>query len=130
MGYGYGMCAKPIELRVLKLAEELSYEVFLQTEGANYRGDATIKGQLRRAAVSVHSNIAEGDGRRSAKEGIRFFQIALASAEEAKSQLRLSGKLEIVHPEVALRLHEDYTGICRMLNGLINSRKKRAEELE
>ena len=124
------MSAAPIELRVLTLANELSERVYRLTEGRNYRGDGVLRNQIRRAGLSVSSNIAEGDGRRYSREGIRFFQIAIASAEECKSQIGVAGKLGAIPKDDALRTIEDYSVVCRMLNRLIVSRKNRGEGLE
>jgi four helix bundle protein len=89
-----------------------------------------LRNQIRRAGLSVSSNIAEGDGRRYSKEGIRFFQIAIASAEECKSQLKIAGQLDAVQSEEAIRAYDDYSVVCRMLNRLIVSRKSRGDGLE
>jgi len=124
------MCAAPIELRVLALANELSERIYRLTEGRNYRGDGVLRNQIRRAGLSVSSNLAEGDGRRYSKEGIRFFQIAIASAEECKSQLKIAGQLGAVTRDEAIRAYEDYSVVCRMLNRLIVSRKTRGDDLD
>ena len=124
------MCAAPIELRVLVLANELSERIYRLTDGRNYRGDGVLRNQIRRAGLSVSSNIAEGDGRRYSKEGMRFFQIAIASAEECKSQLGVAGKLGAIPRDESLRAIEDYSVVCRMLNRLIVSRKSRGDGLE
>ena len=89
-----------------------------------------LRNQIRRAGLSVSSNIAEGDGRRYSREGIRFFQIAIASAEECKSQLGVAGKLGAIPVSEANRAIEDYSVVCRMLNRLIISRKSRGDKLE
>ena len=124
------MSAKPVELRVLILANELTERVYRLTEGVGYRGDGVIRNQIRRAALSVSSNIAEGDGRRYSREGIRFFQIAIASAEEVKSQLSIAGKLSAIATTDALTTFDEYCSVCRMLNRLIVSRKSRGDSLE
>jgi len=124
------MCAAPIKLRVLSLANELSEKIYRLTDGRSYRGDGVLRNQIRRAGLSVSSNIAEGDGRRYSREGIRFFQIAIASAEECKSQLSVAGKLGAITTDEANRTIEDYSVVCRMLNRLIISRKSRGEALE
>jgi four helix bundle protein len=124
------MCAAPIQLRVLTLANELSEKIYRLTDGRLYRGDGVLRNQIRRAGLSVSSNIAEGDGRRYSREGIRFFQIAIASAEECKSQLGVAGKLGAIPAPEANRAIEDYSVVCRMLNRLIISRKSRGEKLE
>jgi four helix bundle protein len=124
------MCAAPIQLRVLTLANELSEKIYRLTDGRLYRGDGVLRNQIRRAGLSVSSNIAEGDGRRYSREGIRFFQIAIASAEECKSQLGVAGKLGAISASEADRAIEDYSVVCRMLNRLIISRKSRGDKLE
>jgi four helix bundle protein len=124
------MCAAPIQLRVLTLANELSEKIYRLTDGRLYRGDGVLRNQIRRAGLSVSSNIAEGDGRRYSREGIRFFQIAIASAEECKSQLGVAGKLCAIPASEADRAIEDYSVVCRMLNRLIISRKSRGDKLE
>ena len=124
------MSAAPIELRVLILANELSERIYRLTDGRDYRGDGVLRNQIRRAGLSVSSNIAEGDGRRYSKEGMRFFQIAIASAEECKSQLGVAGKLGAIPRDESIRSIEDYSVVCRMLNRLIVSRKSRGDGLE
>jgi four helix bundle protein len=124
------MCAVPIQLRVLTFANELSERIYRLTDGRLYRGDGVLRNQIRRAGLSVSSNIAEGDGRRYSREGIRFFQIAIASAEECKSQLGVAGKLGAIPALEADRAIEDYSVVCRMLNRLIISRKSRGDKLE
>ena len=89
-----------------------------------------LRNQIRRAGLSVSSNIAEGDGRRYSKEGMRFFQIAIASAEECKSQLSVAGKLGAIPRDEATRTIEDFSIVCRMLNRLIVSRKSRGDGLK
>jgi four helix bundle protein len=61
---------------------------------------------------------------------MRFFQIAIASAEECKSQLKIAGQLGAVTRDEAIRAYEDYSVVCRMLNRLIVSRKTRGDDLD
>lgn len=114
------MCAAPIQLRVLTLANELSEEIYRLTDGRLYRGDGVLRNQIRRAGLSVSSNIAEGDGRRYSREGIRFFQIAIASAEECKSQLGVAGKLGAISALEADRAIEDYPSSAECLTASLS----------
>ena len=122
---------KPFQpLRVLELAKQTAEDVYLLTGDRRFEREATLKTQLRRAVLSVPSNIAEGEGRRYSQEGIRFFKIAIASAEEAKIQLSLAMRIGIVPPDKANKAIGDLSSVCRMLNKLISSRNSRGTKLE
>jgi four helix bundle protein len=122
---------KPYQpLRVLELAKQVSEDVYLLTGDRRFERESTIKNQLRRAILSVPSNIAEGEGRRYSQEGIRFFKIAIASAEEAKIQLSLAARIGIVPPDKSNKVIGDLSSVCRMLNKLISSRASRGTKLE
>ena len=104
---------KPYQpLRVLELAKQVSEDVYLLTGDRRFERESTIKNQLRRAILSVPSNIAEGEGRRYSREGIRFFKIAIASAEEAKIQLSLAARIGIVPPDKANKAIGDLSAVC------------------
>ena len=122
---------KPFQpLRVLELAKQTAEDVYLLTGDRRFERETTLKNQLRRAVLSVPSNIAEGEGRRYSQEGIRFFKIAIASAEEAKIQLSLAMRIGIVPPDKASKAVGDLSSVCRMLNKLISSRNTRGTKLE
>ena len=72
--------------------------------------------QLRRAAVSIPSNLAEGAARNSNKEFIRFLYVALGSASESETQLIISQKLGYLNDESVFNDLED---IQKMIMGLI-----------
>ena len=122
---------KPFQpLRVLELAKQTAEDVYLLTGDRRFERESTLKNQLRRAVLSVHSNIAEGEGRRYSQEGIRFFKISIASAEEAKIQLSLALRIGILPPDKANKAMGDLSSVCRMLNKLISSRASRGSKLE
>jgi len=73
--------------------------------------------QLRRAIVSVPSNIAEGSGRPSAKERVRFVEIAYGSLMESFCQLRLASELGYVSAETIENIRPKFEEIARMLSG-------------
>lgn len=77
-----------------------------------------LTNQLRRAAVSIPSNIAEGHGRAHTKEFIKHLSIAYGSLMEAESQLRISQRLGYLPTADAAALLEASANIGRMLNGL------------
>ena len=124
-----GMSSNYVPLKVLGLGKVLSESVFVATNDRRFQREVTLKNQLRRAALSIPSNIAEGDARGYSQEGIRFFKIAIASAEETKVQLELAGKMGFIDLQLAQSLFNDASVICRMLNKLIESRIKRGSSL-
>jgi four helix bundle protein len=83
-----------------------------------------LTSQTRRAVVSVPSNIAEGQGRRSSDdEFIRFLQIALGSLCEFETQLELAVRLKMLDREKAKPLRASSGEVGRLINGLIRSKK-------
>jgi four helix bundle protein len=83
--------------------------------------DFTIKDQMKRAAISVSNNIAEGFNRKGDKEFARFLYISLGSASEVKSMLYLSVKLGFLKEDAAFPLIERISEISRILYGLIKA---------
>jgi four helix bundle protein len=74
---------------------------------------------MRRAAISIPSNIAEGTGRGSDPELARFLQIALGSAHEVEYQALLARDLGCLNEEYYQKLYQQIEEVKRMLNGLI-----------
>src|SRR5690606_183253 len=85
-----------------------------------------LTNQLRRASVSVPSNIAEGAGRQSQKEFIHFLHIALGSVSEIETQIEISKRLGYISEITELQEKNIY--IRRMLLKLINSIKMKLNE--
>ena len=77
--------------------------------------------QMRRAAVSIPSNIAEGYGRVYDKETVKFLSIALGSASELETQLIISKDLDYLAIQEAQQLIGQIEEIIRMLTALIKS---------
>ena len=84
-----------------------------------------LTSQIRRAAVSIPSNIAEGYGRKSRAELIRFCQIAMGSLFEAQTQVILSHKLVFIMEPDFLSIFNSAKEIERMLSSFIDSLKKK-----
>ena len=80
-----------------------------------------LAGQLRRAAVSIPSNIAEGKGRRTDKEFLLFLHHARGSVFEVESQLTIAGLLGYIPESEVGRLGNSAGEIARMLSGLIKA---------
>lgn len=79
-----------------------------------------LTSQVRRAAVSIPSNIAEGAARRSTPDFLRFLSIARASLAEAETQLIIAERLGYIGAAALSSLLGDADEISRMLSGLIS----------
>lgn len=77
--------------------------------------------QTRRSAVSVPSNIAEGQGRGNRREFVRFLAVSRGSLLELETQLLLAGRFGYLDESQALKLVEQSKTVARLLNGLIRS---------
>jgi len=84
-----------------------------------------LASQIRRAAVSIASNISEGAARQSHKEFIQFLYIALGSASEVDVQLLVSRNLEYISDDQYLEMSREREEISKMLFGLIRNVKSR-----
>ncbi len=77
-----------------------------------------LTSQMRRAAVSVVSNIAEGSSRVTQKDVRRFLAISRGSASELETQVILAGRIGLMPSETATRLNREIDGVRAMLIGL------------
>lgn len=99
-----------------------------------YRGTASfpreemfgLTSQMRRAAVSVASNIAEGKGRFSDRELAQFLAVARGSVFEIETQIVIALKLGFIANNEASKLSNRCAEVGRLLNGLIRAVKKPA----
>ena len=112
------------DLIVWQKAMELVLEVYKATKIYPREELFGLASQMRRAVVSIPSNIAEGYGRIHTRETENFLSIALGSACELETQLILSKDLEFLHTELAQQLCNDVQAIIRMLTSLIKSLNK------
>lgn len=108
------------ELLVWTRAQDLALEVYRSTKSFPEERYG-LTAQMRRAAVSVCSNIAEGCGRQGDRELARFLQIARGSVRELECQLLLSCKLGYLPQDAHTKLDAGSQEISRMLNRLIRS---------
>jgi four helix bundle protein len=102
------------DLMVWMAAMQLAEDIYQVTEAFPAREQFGLTSQLRRAAVSVPSNIAEGHARDSAREFLRFLSVAQGSLAEMETQLELSGRLGLVTAEDRQSLFADASelGAC------------------
>ena len=84
-----------------------------------------LSSQIRRCAVSIPSNIAEGFGRHSTTDYIRFLTIANGSLYELQTQVEIALNLGYIENNIYDTLHEQTREIERMMSSLIQSLKRR-----
>src|SRR6266487_4792054 len=84
----------------------------------------SLVSQLRRAAVSVPSNIAEGQGRSRTGDYLRHLSVAVGSLSEVETQVQIARRLEYITAEDQSRLLESCNAIAKMLGGLVRSLRR------
>ncbi|MEZ0180915.1 four helix bundle protein [Flavobacterium oncorhynchi] len=94
-------------------------KIYLITENSNFKNDFDFVRQIRRASLSISSNIAEGFERNTDNEFVYFLYVAKASAGEVRSQLYLAFDLEYIIKEEFEMLLESITEISKLLSGFI-----------
>ena len=88
------------------------------------RGFYFLADQLNRAALSIATNIAEGNGRFTVRDRKNFFGIARGSVQECVPLLELTGRRGLIAEADHLKLKADLEEIAKMLSGLINAQEK------
>lgn len=86
-----------------------------------------LTSQLRRAAVSVPSNIAEGEGRFSKRDFARFLSVALGSLREAETQIEIAVRLKYCSADSTTRAAQLADEVGRLIRGLAKSLSRDAE---
>jgi four helix bundle protein len=109
------------DLRVWQEAMTLTAQVYRSTAEFPKNETYGLAQQMRRAAVSVPSNIAEGKGHRSNKEFVHFLFHARGSLWELQTQVLLAQDLRYVSEQEGTGLLTTAEGVSRALNGLITS---------
>ena len=109
------------KLRAFELADQFVLLVYRHTQGFPREEQFGLTSQLRRAAVSIPSNIVEGCTRPGQSDYVRFLDIALGSAAEAKYQIGLSLRLGYLKPHSHGELINSADELTKVLAGLIRS---------
>ncbi|PNS40804.1 four helix bundle protein [Mesotoga sp. B105.6.4] len=115
------------DLDVYRKSIDFVVDIYKITESFPDSDRFGLVSQLRRAAVSLPSNLAEGSGRNGKKELINFLHIARGSLFEIGTQLEISQRLGFVSQDDYDKLEERRATIQRMMNALISSLRKKGE---
>jgi len=109
------------DLEVWKKAHTLDIEIYKVTKPFPKEEMFSLINQMRRASISISSNIAEGFGRSSLKEKAQFYYIASGSLTELQNQLLVSKDVQYLSLEKFDSIFPLTIEIHKMLNGLIKS---------
>ena len=111
------------ELEVWKRSRDLAISVYKVTSSGAFLGDFSLRDQMRRASISISSNIAEGDERGSNRDSVRFLHIAKGSLAELMTQLEISKAVNLIGNEDFQQLNMECEIIGKMLGKLIKVRR-------
>ncbi len=115
------------DLQAGKAAINLVKEIYKVTERFPPSEIYGLSSQIRRAAVSIPSNIAEGQGRNSSKEFKQFLSIALGSLAELETQLIIAQEIDYLRSEELKPLLATLDNVRKMARGLSNSLSLKTE---
>jgi len=110
------------KLRVWQIAKESANKIYQLTQNPQFKKDFGLRDQIQRAAVSIPSNIAEGDELGTDKLSIRHFYIAKGSSAELMTQLIIAEEIGYVDLVTSELLIDECDKISSMLTKLIRAR--------
>jgi len=102
-------------------AMDLVIDVYRSTESFPRHEMFGLVNQMRRAAVSVPSNIAEGQGRATTKDFLHFLAVVRGSLQELQTQIILAFRLSFLDENRQQTLLGATTEVAKIINGLMNS---------
>lgn len=106
------------DIQAWQKARILSRQVYDLTSNGNFAKDFELRNQIRRSAVSIMSNIAEGQGRRTDKDFAHFLNMSLGSIAETKSHIYLAADLGYIDKTKFGEVYEMLDELGRMLFAL------------
>ena len=103
-------------LEIWKRALKLSVEIYKVTQEFPTEEKFALTSQMRRAAVSVHSNIAEGSGRSSNLDFSKFLHYAIGSLYEIESQIIYAKEIDYINKSLYLNMQKEIIEIQKMIS--------------
>jgi four helix bundle protein len=110
------------DLKVWQRAKDLAVFIYKLTTHGEFSKDYGLRDQIRRAAVSIPSNIAEGDELGTDKQSIRYFYTSRGSSAEVLTQAIIANEIGYLQNQDFLHIENECQSISKMLNKLIKAR--------
>ena len=117
------------DLEIWRKAIQLIRKVYIITKTFPKEETYGLMNQMRRAAISIASNIAEGKTRQTKNEYIQFLYIALGSISELETQVIISKELNYIDERNEKELYENTDHISRMARNLIKSLREMGKKI-
>jgi four helix bundle protein len=111
-------------LKVWQRGKDLAVYLYRITNSGAFSKDYGLREQVRRAVVSIPSNIAEGDERETDKEAVRYFYVAKGSSAEVLTQAIIAFEVGYIAKNVFEAIEKECMDISGMLSKLIAARSK------
>ena len=112
------------KLRVWQRAKELAIFFYKRSGQGTFAKDWGLRDQIRRASVSIASNIAEGDELGTDRQAIKFFYTAKGSTAEVLTQVIIAHEIGYLKEEHFVHIRDECQAISKMLRRLIQARSK------
>jgi len=107
------------DIEAWKKGRELAKAIYTVTGKGEFARDYGLRDQIRRAAVSIISNISEGFSRQTDQEFVQFLYIAKGSTSEVQSQLYVALDLDYISEEGFQRLYNEADEVAKLISGFI-----------
>ena len=115
------------DLNAWKESHRLVLKIYEVTKDFPKQETFALTSQIRRAAISITSNIAEGFSRNSSKEKLQFYHMALGSLTEVQNQLLVARDIGYITKEIFQRIAENTVTASKLIHGLMKTVKSREE---
>jgi len=107
------------DIEAWQKARELTKAIYAMSNDGQFARDFSLRDQIRRASVSIMSNIAEGFGRGGNKEFMQFLSTAKGSASEVQAQLYVAIDAGYINQDQFQKLYSETEATARMIAGLL-----------
>jgi four helix bundle protein len=113
------------ELKVWQRSKDLAVFIYKITADGRFAKDYGLRDQLRRAAISIPSNIAEGDENGTNRQAVNFFYVAKGSLAEVQTQSIIAKEIGYIEERIYRQIDAECEAISGMLTRLIQARKRK-----